>query len=204
MAAPAVDVTRIVLSKAKLFRAPTGTANPLDSIDVGGDWGASWTYLGAISMPVTWAYEYEVKEADIQDALAGVAAHKTKEKGSIETGLAELSADNMIVAAAGGSKTVTAAGASQRGKDTFKIGGEGRMTLYKWGIEGEVFDEEDEALLPIRIYIHKGYASSGVKHVFSKADYVGTPIKIAALADLTQASGAQLIHFDYFTAEQTA
>lgn len=203
MAAPAVDVTRIVLSKAKLYRAATGATNPLDTVVVGGDWGVSWTYLGALSAPVTWAYEYDVKEADIQDSLAGVAARKIKEKGTIETALAELRADNMIVTAAGGKKVVTAAGPTATGKDSFKIGGQGRMTLYKWAIEGEFYDEVNTTLLPIRIYVHRGYAASGVKHVFSKSDYTGTPIKIVALADLNQPIDEQLVVFDHFTIAHT-
>lgn len=199
----AIDITKITLTKGKMYLADTGTAGPADTVAVGGAWPVGWSDVGALSAPLILAYEFEVVEADIQDALAPVQRHKKSEKGRAETVLAELDMDKLKLA--WDAKTAdTAAGASQPAKTTLTVGGKQRLTKKKVGIEGFWYDEDDDTTRPIRCYIHIATATVGGQLEFDKSKYVGTALKMAALADTSQADEEQLWLIEEFTADATS
>ena len=198
-----IDVTKITLSKGTAYYADAGTAGPADTVAVGGSWPVGWTHVGALSAPLILAYEYEVVEADIQDAIAPVARHKKSEKGRAETMLAEIAMEKLALPW-DAKNTATAAGAGQPGKNTLTVGGKQRLTKRKWGFEGFWFDEDDDTTRPIRCYLHIATAAAGGQLEFDKGKYMGIALKLAALADLSQVEEEQLWQIVEITADATS
>ena len=54
------------------------------------------------------------------------------------------------------------------------------------------------------MYLHKGTAIINGNMSFGKADYVGTPVRIEALADFTQSAGERLVLVEKIYADATA
>lgn len=188
-------VSDIILSPATVYKAPVGTALPADTVAAGTAWGGSWTKVGWTKEPVKFGYSFETLNAKIEQAIGTLRRFKTDEDLKIETVLAELTADGVLLAWDGGAVTQTAAGAGQPGKETLKLGGKVAMAEAAWGFEGAYVDE-DGMTFPIRVLIYKATAEAGGDLEFGREDYVGTPLKLAAIQDMAKPVGERLFKLD--------
>lgn len=196
-----VDVAAITMSNAVLYYAPLGTTLPADNLAVGAAWPVGWVRVGLTSSPLVFAYDYETKAPEIQEAMGAVKRKKVSEEGRLETTLAQL--DFAILPQIwGGSNVVTAPGVGQVGKETFKIGGAGQMAVRMWGFEGE--QEDDNGLVfPVRGFIYRGTGEEGGELEFNKEEYSGTPFKVSALEDMSKPKGERLLQLVRITAPAT-
>jgi hypothetical protein len=197
-------VTDIIVSPAALWYSPLSTALPDETTVAAGAAWASWTSLGYTLAPVELGFDVETFELEVEQLANPIRRVRTKEVATIETMLAENSAANLKLALASSqSVTTVAAGASQHGFDTLKVGGEVLMPEYQFGFEAVVYDSSNRALIK-RVFVYRGTAVMGGKLSYSKKAAAGIPLKIIALADTAKAAGQQLIEVQYVTAWKTS
>ncbi len=199
-------VANIVKSGAWLYEAPVGEANPDETTVVwGAAWGGNWTRVGYTKEALKLAYDSEEFDIEVEEELAPVVRRRVKEGATLETVLAELTAEYLQLAA-GNQDTVseTAAGAAQKAYEETGLGGEPILTEKKFGFEGRFITAggDDE---PVRVFVHKGTVKLNGPLEFSKktTDYTGVSVQIAALTDTTQSTGQKLMLFQRVTSETT-
>jgi hypothetical protein len=205
MATPVVN--NIIHSGAILWNAPVAEASPDESsVAFGGAWGGNWVRVGYTKAPLTLAYESEEADINVEEELAPVKRFRIGENLTVETVLAEFTAE-YLQKAAGNQDTIseTAAGASQDAYEETGLGGDSTITERKWGFEAR-FIETDGTAQPIRFFVHIATAMiNGNLEFSSKADdYPGIPIQIKALTDESQSAGQKLVLFQRVTAEATS
>jgi hypothetical protein len=191
-----------MVSPARLYRATVGTAIPADTLAAGGVWPAGWTAVGYTKTPLTVEYSFEALMYDIQESLNPVGARKIKETLRLETTLAEMSL-SAVAQSWGGTVSTTAAGAGQPGKEELTGGGSATILRYAYGFEG-TYEDSSQVVRPVRFFIWIGQAESGGTLEFGKADYVGIPLKIVAMADMAKPVGQQLYLWQRITAAATS
>ncbi len=177
-------VSNIFKSGAILWYAPAGEALPDETTVGAGDaWGGNWARLGFTSMPLSCLYEFDEADIEVEEYLAAVDRYKQAEKGTLETKLAELTADYLALVG-GGTVTTVAAGAGQVGYEELDIGGVIILTKYIVGFEGIRYDASDNGL-PVRVFARRCTMKINGALEFSKRDenYPGIPVQIKALAD---------------------
>jgi len=205
MATP--SVTSIVKTGAVLWVAPSGESKPDEtSVAYGGDWGGNWERVGYTKEPLKMKYDSEEAEVEVEEELAAVKRYRNKEGVTLETVLAELTAEYLQLAASN-QDTVdeTAAGGSQKPYEETGLGGEAILTEKAWGFEGLYVDSSGNEE-PIRVFVHKGTAMINGELEFSQKtdDYVGIPIQIKALSDTTQSAGQRLVLMQRVTGEASS
>jgi len=204
MGTPAV--ANVIKSGAVLWVAPTGEAAPDETtVAFGAAWGGNWERVGFTKEPLAMAYESEEFDVEVEEELAPIKRRRIKENVTLETVLAELTAEYLQLAASNqDTVSETGAGAAQKAYEQTGLGGEAILTEKKWGFEGLFItsggDEE-----PVRVFVHKGTAMVNGALEFSKksSDYVGVPIQIKGLCDTTQSDGQKLVLFQRVTSETT-
>ena len=204
MAVP--SITNIVHTGAWLYNAPVGEANPDETtVAYGAAWGGNWVRVGYTKAPLTVAYESEEADIAVEEELPPVKRFRTSENLTLETTLAELTAEYLQLAAANqATVTTVAAGAAQKAYEYTTMGGDPTLTERKWGFEWRHI-QADGVEQPGRIFVHKGTAMINGNLEFSQKsdDYPGVPIQIKALSDTTQNAGAKLVRFERVTAPTT-
>ena len=101
MGAP--SVFQIMKSNAVLWYGPIGEAFPDETtVHAGELWGGNWERLGSTKEPLTFLYEDERADVNVEEFLSPVHRFKTSEALSIETVLAEIDADYMALMTEGG------------------------------------------------------------------------------------------------------
>lgn len=130
-------------------------------------------------------YESEEAGLKVQEYLAEVKRSKTSESLTIETVLAELTADYLQYVT-GGVVTTTAPGAGAVGYDELDLGNDDVLTEYALGIEGRWFDASDNEF-PVRFLIYRVTMKMNGPLEFSMVsdDYVGISLQAMALMDET-------------------
>lgn len=197
-------VANIVKSGAWLYNAPIAEANPDETtVDYGADWGGNWVRVGFTKAPLTLAYESEELDIEVEEELAPIGRWRVKENATLETILAELTAEYLQLAASNqDTVSETAAAAAQKGYEETGLGGEVVLTEKKWGFEGLFLNASGDEE-PIRVFVHKGTARLNGALEFSKksTDYTGVAIQIKAITDTTKSAGQKLLLFQRVTAE---
>lgn len=184
------EVADIIITPARVWLAPEGETLPDEStVNYGGDWGGNWEYLGATTTPVTLAISAEETEPELQQVIGAVKRVRHKESYTIETTLAELSADN-TAKALNGTSTNTPAGAGQRAFDQIKAGGKYSLKRYAIGFEGMYVDDDDQ-VFPVRAFVLICTITLNGNLQFSKSDVAGLPIQAKALYDPSKPEGEQ-------------
>lgn len=196
------NIFQVLKSNAVLWYAPVGEAWPDETtVDAGDAWGGNWARLGATKEPLTFLYEDERADIDVEEYLSSVHRFKTSEKLTLETVLAEIDADYVALMTEG-TVSATPAGGAQKAYDSLPIGNDARLTDYAFGFEGVNADSSDN-LLPLRVFIYRATAKLGGELSFSKRedDYTGVPITIEALSD--SATPGRLCVFEKVTGPTT-
>lgn len=199
-------VTNIIKSGAWLYVAPVAEANPDETtIDYGDAWGGNWERMGYTKAALTMAYDSEEFDVEVEEELAPVKRFRVKENLTLETVLAELTAEYLRMADSE-QDTVdeTAAGAAQDAYEEVGMGGVFQLAEKKWGFEGLHVDT-DGADQPVRIFVHKGTAKVNGALEFSQksTDYPGIALQVKALTDASQDAGQKLCMFQRVTGEKT-
>ena len=195
-------VTNILHGPVIVYTAPVGESVPADSVAAGTAWGGNWARIGLTKAPLTAGYEFEEGEAMVEEALTAVKRWKTKEDLTLETTLAEITAEYLEMAW-GGTNTTTAAGAGQVAKDELDLGGEATLEELAWGFEG-IYTDSSGTEFPVRVFVHKATAKANGELEFGReSEFPGIPIQIKALADLGQSQGERLFKFQRVTAAAT-
>jgi len=195
-------VANVFKSGAILWYAPVGETIPdKDTIGAGDPWGGNWQRLGFTKAPVTFAYEREVADINVEEYLAPIDKYRIAEKAQAETTLAELTADYLSLGV-GGTPTEAAAGAGTVGYEELEVGGEFRLTKYAVGFEGIRYDANDNDL-PLRLFMYRAVITLNGELEFSKRsdDFPGLPIVIELLADTD--NNGKLFKFQRVTAPAT-
>ena len=196
-------VTDILITPAKIYRAPVGEALPDEStIDYNEAWGGNWVDIGYTLQPVTLNYNREVFELMVEQINGAVKRRVTNEVAIIETVLAESTPTN-IGYAIGGTVTTTAAGAGQTAYQELKAGGSTILTEAAWGLEG-LYENATGVKFPVRVFLYKATAILNGPLSFAKAAGLGVPIQISALNDTAKTVGEQLISIQRVTAVATS
>lgn len=197
-------VANIVKSGAIVWSAPVGEALPDETlIAYGAVWGGNWTRMGFTKEPLSFAYEDERMEIEVEEVLAAVDQHRIKESVTFETVLAELTAEYLHLAAGGqGTVTTTPAGSGQKGYEEVTFGDEAVIAKREWGFEGLFLDSAGTEQ-PIRVFVYRGTATLNGALEFSKKsdEYTGIPLQVRALADTE--NGNRLWTFQRVTAPAT-
>lgn len=192
-------VTDILVTPAKIYRAPVGTAVPDETtVAYGASWGASWTDLGYTLEPVSLSYESETFKLMVEQLTAPVRSVRQEETVSIETVLAEITGANLNMVM-DGTLTTVAAGAAQVGFDTVEAGGSVAISEYAWGFEGYRLGASN-AKLPVRVFVYRGVAVLNGQLTFAKSAGVGIPLRIEVLPDTAKVAGKQLLLIHNVTA----
>ena len=200
-------VTNLIKTGAVVWVAPVAEANPDETtVDFGDAWGGNWARVGYTKEQLALAYESEEFDLAVEEVLAPVKRFRIGEGLTLETILAEVTAEYLQLAA-GNQTTVstTGAGAGQYGYEETGLGGVVALTEKKWGFEGLLVDSAG-ADQPIRVFVHKATAMLNGALEFSKksSDYPGIPIQLKALADTSQSVGKELLVWQRVTAEKTS
>lgn len=201
-------VTNIILGGAVVWKAPYGEANPDETtIAYGAAWGGNWERIGLTKAPLVAAYSYDEMEVEVEEELSPVDRLRIKEMLSLETTLAELTAEYLALANGVDPTTkvtTTAAGVGQVGYEETKLGGQAELKKWAWGFEGRYVDSAG-AEFPVRFFIHKGTAKLNGNLEFSQKSggYPGIPFQINALADPSKSAGEKLFIFQRVTAAAT-
>jgi hypothetical protein len=196
------ETAHILMGPVKVYQAPVGETLPDENaIAYGVAWGGNWVAFGYTKAPLSANYEFDELEVKIQEALGVVKRRKTSEGLTLETVLAEITADNLALATHGVVTDTPAAGAQVQ-KETLDLGGIAVLSEYAWGFEGE-YRKDDGTQFPVRLFVYKGTARINGALEFSKEDFPGVPIQVKALEDLSQTAGSRLFKFQKVLAPHT-
>ena len=204
MATP--NISNLLKSGAIIYRAPwaaTPEPFPDDSLIAEGvDWSGNWVRIGATAAPLTFVYEDERSDANVEEFLGPVDRRRISEMARIETVLAEIDATYLQLLV-GGTVTTTAAGASQTGVDSLPVGNVAKLENCSIGFEGIGYDPTDESSLPLRVYIPRATMTLNGELVFARREeaWVGMPIVIEAMVNTADGS---LFTFERITAKATS
>ena len=72
-------ISDIVVSAARLFHSPIGTALPADTLDVDAAWPTGWVSVGYTLEPVKAQYTFDVLEVMVQQEMGTVKRIRIKE-----------------------------------------------------------------------------------------------------------------------------
>ncbi len=181
--------------------APVGEALPADSVAAGEEWGGNWETFGMTKESLKCDYAFDELEIEVQEALTAVKRVKTKENLTLETVLAEITADNLSLAA-NGTVTKTSAGASQVGKEEVDVGGDPALAEFAWGFEGTYIDDDGNEF-PVRFFLYKGTAKQNGAIEQGREVSPGIALQVKGLADTTKTKGSQLFKWQKVTAAAT-
>lgn len=199
-------VTNIIKSGAVLWVAPVAEANPDETtVAYGGDWAGNWARVGYTKAPLAMAYDSEEFDVEVEEEMAPVKRFRVKENLTLETVLAELTAEYLRLAGSEQDTVAeTVAGAAQDAYEEVGLGGVFQLAEKKWGFEGLHVDT-DGADQPVRIFVHKGTAKINGTLEFSQksTDYLGIALQVKALTDSSQSVGQKLCMFQRVTGELT-
>ena len=203
MAGTAADIQTITLSPATLWQAPLAEPLPDETtVAFGADWGGNWTPFGFTNGALTFAYEFDNAEADIEQSLAMVKRKKTNERSFMEARLAEFCLA-VLTNIWEGTVTTTAPGVGQVGFEEWNVGNDNNLTERAYGAEGSWVDSSGNRF-PIRVFFYKATSAQGAQLQFSKNEFIGIPFRIDALGDLSQSFGNQLVKIQRVTAVATS
>lgn len=192
----------LIMGPVVVWRAPVGeTAPDENSVAYGVAWGGNWVTFGYTKAPLSWLPEFETFEAFVQEFLEPVKRRRILAKVTLETTLAQLTADNVAMTT-GGTVTDTAAGAAQVQKEELEAGNNAVMTEYAWGFEGE-YRKDDGTQFPIRFFLWKGTAVLSGALEFGKTEYPGIPLRIEGLADASKSAGKTMFKLQKVLAPHT-
>jgi hypothetical protein len=194
----------VLIGPGKLYRAPTGTANPDETtVAYGAAWGGSWTDMGDFpeGNPITIGMAETVAKVYGQQTTAPKKQSRTRRELIVKGALLELSAANVAIAVDGAVST-TAAGAAQKGYSEVAIGVQADITEYKWGVEALRVDSAGSNQ-PIRWFFNRGSMklSGDLAHDKTKESMI--PFEISIFEDTTAAAGEELGVYQVVTAAAT-
>lgn len=198
----ATTVADIIVSPARVWIAPAGTALPDETtVGLGASWGGSWIDLGPTGTAVTLGYKQEEYEVKAQQFTGVLARYVVGEEYMIETTLLQLTPSD-LAKMINGTVATTAAGTAQRGYDEIIAGGEFTLTEYVVGFEGRKRTTTG-AEYPVRGFLPKATIKLNGNLEFAKAKETGIPFQAKALVDTSAAEGAQLFKMHRVTAPAT-
>jgi len=195
-------ISDIIVTSARLWRAPVGTTLPADTLAVDAAWPAGWIDVGYTLEPVKASYTFDVLDVMVQQEMGAVKRIRVKEALKLATVLAELTAANLALAFAGDAATV-APTATTPGYEEFSVGGTYELPESAWGLEGSYVDEDGE-LRPIRVFVWRATAAAGGELAFNREAVAGVPLEVSALHDRTKAKGKRLMIARRVTEDATA
>ncbi|PYJ11276.1 MAG: hypothetical protein DMF06_03430 [Verrucomicrobia bacterium] len=192
----------VLVSGAFIYIAPEDT-NPPDetTVSAGEDWAGAWDYMGLTLAPLTLNVNTTEFNVDVQQLSTPILSAITAEELTLQTTLAELTAENLQLVF-GGNITTTPAGAAQAGYKELKAGGRTQRTVYTLGFEGKT-PLASGTLVPVRFFFHRVQISLGGNMNFDKGAATGVPISAKVLSDDAQADDEKLFIFQRITAVQT-
>lgn len=186
-----------VISPLTLYYAAVGTTRPAAAVGYGGAWPAGWTALGAQKEGAKLSYTFEEFAITNQQSRgAKLGVRRFAESAMMEAILAGYTKENLMMALSGKSITSTAPGASTNGLEVIGVGGSGCLPIYAFGFEGEIVDDECQESYFLRVFFHKGVIQAGFESEFKFDDYSAVPVKIEALADLTQPVNERIMRIE--------
>lgn len=191
----------ILKSKAVMWVAPEGETLPDETdIDAAEDWGGNWERIGYTQSALTLILSDERSEITVEEVLAPIDEWRTSMAATMETSMAELTAD-YLAWLFGGTVSTTAAGASQKGYEELDIGDQNRITKYAIGFEGIRYDESDNAL-PVRVFMRRATLKLNGNLEFSqKTDsYTNVPIQVKGFAPDPDSDDSAPVRFQRVTA----
>ena len=186
-------VSDLIVSPAKVYFGAVGATPPLTTVTYGTAWAAAWTRVAETASPVTINYEFDVIDYDIQESLGPVNRKKTAERLTVETTLAAISLDQLVLSWQG-SVTEVAQAAGVAAYERISGGDTAALQQYAWGFEGQTTGG-----FPIRFFIWIATARAGAPLEFGKASQTGIPLQLQGINNMDLAAGARLYRVDRIT-----
>jgi hypothetical protein len=197
------NTTNYILSPGRIWISPVGEALPADTVAFGTALGGNWTLLGNTKEAVVLTYGFDTFDIMTQQMLSPVGRKKVKETLEVKTSLAEYTGANLAIATDGTFTQVTAATGVANGVETVDLGGKVCLTNRQICVEALVTDDECQVSLPLRWFVWNATVTVGGDQSFSRDDYAGIPLTIAALALPSKAVGQQLCQVRRVTPKTT-
>lgn len=174
---------KILLSGARIYRAPVGTADVADTVAFGAAWGGSWVFANYTNAPLVLNAAFSFKDVMVQQKRSRLMRIVTTNDVSLATTFVDFSADTLIMAL-GGSKSTVAAAEGQPGMQTYAFNTTMPPGAWKIGVEGlyynaETGDESEGTARPVRLFIPSATASEGVEFGFDLENETGIPVTFA-------------------------
>ena len=194
-----------LLGPGVLYRAPVGTANPDEStVAWGTAWGGSWTDMGDFpeGSPITISNPEEIYKAYSERSTVVQAISRTRREPVLKGSLFDHTPANLAVLLDAESATTEAAGGGQKGYTEISIDDQAEVTLYKWGIEARLVDDDNNEQ-PIRWFFHKGFIRMTGDLAYAKTKETAIPFEITIVGDSTQ-SGNKIGKLQIVTENATA
>ena len=88
------------------------------------------------------------------------------------------------------------------GKSELEVGDTWQMSERAWGFEG-LYQNDAGAQFPIRLFVYRATSVINGDMEFGKNDTTGMPLRVEALADVSQAAGKRLMMVQKVTAAAT-
>lgn len=197
---PSYSVSDILVSHAALLYALPAASLP-DETSIAFNAYASWTgwtLLGYTDEPAVVTLDVETLQLKVEQALAAVREVVTSEALTIKSKLVQFDGALLAILTRG-TNTNTAAGAAQKAYSEMAFGGNPQLTEYQFALEGYRVDSAGTKQ-PVRIFINKGVITAMGDIGFDKANIVGVPFEIHALANTSLSDGVNLAKMHIVTA----
>lgn len=195
----------ILVAEANILYAPKGSTIP-DETTVAWNsfaaWDTAWKHLGYTAEASRIGYNYDTFELEVEQTTQPVIQRKVSERFTLDFVLAQFSGENLALVT-GGTATVTAAGASQKGYTKVVAGGDTNLNEYLFAIEGYRPDSVGTKQ-PVRIFIWRATLRLNGNIQFSKNAGTTIPVQIVGLADTSKSVGQQLFEAHIVTAPATS
>lgn len=195
-----------LIGPGKLYRAAVGEANP-DESTVAWDaaWGGNWVDMGDFpeGSPLTVSIPEEIYKGYSERSTVAQVVSRTRREPMIKGSLFDHSPDNLEILLQADRDTTAAAGGGQKGFDELSISDQANVTLYKWGVEALLVDDDGNNQ-PIRWLFHKGFIRLTGDLAYAKTKETAIPFEITVLGDSSQAATQRIGVLQIITEAATA
>lgn len=164
----------------RIYSAPYNTSNslPPDSTDYGTDWPSPWVNLGYTSGGLQLQVNVEYGEIRVDQEFDPVFMPITQRSFQLSCELAQVTAQNLLLASGVGQVTQVAPTATARGHDDYELRSTVQPLFRSWG-----YDILQPDAMPFRVFVPKGMATGSPQIQFTADNAATIQLQVTALVD---------------------
>jgi hypothetical protein len=164
------NTSEIIETPVRILYAPVDTAEPADSVALGGAWPTGWVEVGLTNAPLAMTNTVTTNEIKAQQKIMTVKEVPTDRVVTGATELQQFTMENLFLAV-GGTVTNTAAASGQVGKSELEYGQDFVLPERAVGFEGT-----NGYGKPIRVFFRKATAKANGDQSYDKENQLVIPI----------------------------